>query len=241
LVVLNGNSITKLDGISGQVHSSYTVTGAGGPVAVHTDGTIFTVKANYTAAVAVIGIDLGGARKFSVPLAVQPYLDPFDIHDCRNGGTFSGRVDVSSIIVAGDGYAYVGFGYPELNVACGQVPSFISHLRLLRINSAGAHDIISIQDVPALGCCLPSIEVIAIDTITNADTGVLLSWSARWEGDVDTSSVCGPFNQIADGLEAPSYSDHNIESGKHYRYRVVALDQAGNASEPCDPVDVTAP
>jgi predicted phage tail protein len=51
----------------------------------------------------------------------------------------------------------------------------------------------------------------------------------------------GSFVQIAQGLEAPSYSDHNIESGKHYRYRVAAVDQAGNASEPCDPVEAIAP
>jgi hypothetical protein len=73
-----------------------------------------------------------------------------------------------------------------------------------------------------------------------------LAWERNTEPDlkeyrVYRSEAGGPFNQIADGFVAPSYSDHNIESGKHYRYRVVALDQAGNASEPCDPVDVTAP
>jgi fibronectin type 3 domain-containing protein len=75
---------------------------------------------------------------------------------------------------------------------------------------------------------------------------VELAWERNTEPDlkeyrVYRSEAGGPFNQIADGFVAPSYSDHNIESGKHYRYRVVALDQAGNASEPCDPVDVTAP
>lgn len=73
-----------------------------------------------------------------------------------------------------------------------------------------------------------------------------LAWERNTEPDfkeyrVYRSEVGGPFAQIAAGLEAPSYSDHNIESGKHYRYRVQALDQAGNASEPSDPVDITAP
>jgi hypothetical protein len=75
---------------------------------------------------------------------------------------------------------------------------------------------------------------------------VELAWERNTEPDfkeyrVYRSEVGGPFNQIADGLVAPSYSDHNIESGKHYRYRVAALDQAGNASEPCDPVEAIAP
>ena len=75
---------------------------------------------------------------------------------------------------------------------------------------------------------------------------VELAWERNTEPDfkeyrVYRSEAGGPFAQVADGLEAPSYSDHNIESGKHYRYRVAALDQAGNASEPCDPVEAIAP
>jgi hypothetical protein len=75
---------------------------------------------------------------------------------------------------------------------------------------------------------------------------VELAWERNTEPDfkeyrVYRSEAGGPFAQIADGLEAPSYSDHNIESGKHYRYRVAALDQAGNTSEPCEPVEAIAP
>jgi len=75
---------------------------------------------------------------------------------------------------------------------------------------------------------------------------VELAWERNTEPDfkeyrVYRSEADGPFAQIADGLEAPSYSDHNVESGKHYRYRVAALDQAGNASDPCEPVEVIAP
>ena len=75
---------------------------------------------------------------------------------------------------------------------------------------------------------------------------VELAWERNTEPDfkeyrVDRSEAGGPFTQIAGGLEAPSYSDHNIESGKHYRYRVQALDQAGNTSEPCEPVEAISP
>lgn len=73
-----------------------------------------------------------------------------------------------------------------------------------------------------------------------------LAWDRNTEPDFKEYRVYraqenGPFVQIAAGLEAPSYSDHNIESGKRYRYRVTAVDQAGNMSEPSNPVEATAP
>jgi len=73
-----------------------------------------------------------------------------------------------------------------------------------------------------------------------------LAWDRNPEPDFKEyrlyrSEAGGPFVQIAAGLEAPSYSDHNIESGKHYRYRLTALDQAGNVSEPSEPVEAVAP
>lgn len=73
-----------------------------------------------------------------------------------------------------------------------------------------------------------------------------LAWDRNTEPDfkeyrVYRSEAGGPFMQIAAGLEAPNYSDHNVESGKKYRYRVIALDQVGNVSQPCEPVEATAP
>jgi hypothetical protein len=75
---------------------------------------------------------------------------------------------------------------------------------------------------------------------------VELAWSRNAETDFKEyrlfrSEENGPYVQIAAGLEAPTYSDRKIESGKHYRYRVSAVDQAGNQSEPSEPVEVTAP
>lgn len=72
-----------------------------------------------------------------------------------------GRVDVSSMIVAGDGYAYVAYAYPEVDINCATGDSFISHLRLLQINSAGSYNIINIGDVSAPPYYLPSGEVVA--------------------------------------------------------------------------------
>ncbi len=74
---------------------------------------------------------------------------------------------------------------------------------------------------------------------------VELAWTRNTETDlkeyrVFRSEESGPFVEIAHGLDAPAYSDRSIQSGKHYRYRVSAVDQAGNASEPSSAVEITA-
>lgn len=75
---------------------------------------------------------------------------------------------------------------------------------------------------------------------------VELAWSRNVESDfkeyrVFRSEENQPYIQIADGLEAPIYSDRKIETGKHYRYRVSAVDQTGNASAQSEPVEIIAP
>lgn len=89
----------------------------------------------------------------------------------------------------------------------------------------------------------------AVPVGLNASAGIgaiELAWERNTETDFKEYRVYraagdGPFVQIAEGLEAPTYSDHNVESGKRYRYRIVAVDQTGNASEPCNPVEATVP
>jgi hypothetical protein len=73
-----------------------------------------------------------------------------------------------------------------------------------------------------------------------------LSWERNTESDfkeyrVYRSAEGGPFEQIAAGLEAPGYSDRKLPSGKRYRYRVIAVDQSGNPSEPSSVVEAVAP
>ncbi len=75
---------------------------------------------------------------------------------------------------------------------------------------------------------------------------VELAWTRNTEADfkeyrVFRSEEGGAFVEIARGLEAPTYSDHGIQSGKHYRYQVSAIDQIGNASVPSVPVEIVAP
>lgn len=56
----------------------------------------------------------------------------------------------------------------------------------------------------------------------------------RAEGD-------GPFKRIAEFIEAPNFSDKKIQTGKHYRYSITALDEIGNESAKSQPVEATAP
>jgi hypothetical protein len=83
-------------------------------------------------------------------------------------------------------------------------------------------------------------------TLSAGVAAIELAWDRNTEPDlkeyrVYRSEENGPFLQIADGLEGPSYSDRKIESGRHYKYRVAAGDQAGNVSEPSQPVEIIAP
>ncbi len=73
-----------------------------------------------------------------------------------------------------------------------------------------------------------------------------LAWQRNTESDfkdyqVYRSEEDGPFVKIAEGLEGPVYSDHKIETGKHYKYRITAADQIGNVSEPSQSVEIIAP
>ena len=57
---------------------------------------------------------------------------------------------------------------------------------------------------------------------------VELAWNRNTESDfkeyrVLRSEEGGPFVEIAHGLDAPIYSDHAIQTGKHYRYEVLAV------------------
>jgi hypothetical protein len=75
---------------------------------------------------------------------------------------------------------------------------------------------------------------------------VELAWNRNTESNfkeyrVLRSEENGPFVEIAHGLDAPVYSDHAIQTGKHYRYEVVALSDTGHASAASEPVAIVAP
>jgi hypothetical protein len=193
-------SIMKVDGVTGQPYPSYNfaplaVTPGvsfffGGAAAVHTDGTIFAFDGS-----SVIGINpITGTQKFSVPLPVpQPTMDP---GNCLNSGTSYGYADLSypfsPLIVAGDGNAYVAFAYNEFH-NCFIVKA---DLRLLQLSSSGASNVLTILDAEPLqsnsDIAVPDGTDVSFGIITNADTGVLLTWGLGWnQGEVNFPTQYG--------------------------------------------------
>ena len=73
-----------------------------------------------------------------------------------------------------------------------------------------------------------------------------LTWRRNTEPDLKGYRVYrafenNNFERIADTQDSTSYSDHNIEAGRNYRYAVTAVDLSGNESKMSEAVTVTAP
>ena len=72
-----------------------------------------------------------------------------------------------------------------------------------------------------------------------------LAWDRNTEPDLKGYRVYralegGPWDRIAD-VDVPTYSDHQIQSGKRYRYAVTSIDQIGNESAKSAAVQAAAP
>jgi hypothetical protein len=72
-----------------------------------------------------------------------------------------------------------------------------------------------------------------------------LAWQRNTEDDfrgynLYRSADGAAFEKIAALIDAPAYSDRQVETGKPYRYTVSSADQAGNESARSEPVEVTA-
>ena len=158
-------AIVKWDGMTGQRGPAYTPSGTlEYALAVHTDGTVFAIQRNPNA---VIGVDPAmGTQKFSIPVTIPGQ---------STGPYFSG------MIIGGDGYAYVPYSYRGYPIDCSDGVGVCNsyHLRLLRVDSAGAYDDIPIVESTVLFSELFSVPV---GMISNGATGILLSWSA-WNGE----------------------------------------------------------
>lgn len=68
-----------------------------------------------------------------------------------------------------------------------------------------------------------------------------VAWERNTETDLAEYRVYRDGKLAAASLQAPAYSDKQIESGKVYRYEVAAVDQAGNESARSPAVEATAP
>ena len=168
LVVPGGNSIYKLDGITGQPYPAYQGSENFCNIAIHPDGTIFAAQAGDCEGPGdtVVGIDpITGAQKFSVTLpvpanAVLPY---------QGGG---------QMIIAGDGYAYYSYGslIPPPDGLNSEPTTCYSSV--LRIDSSGNYDAIPVFTSTCGGWAggASHAYVGGGNLITNADQGILLTW-----------------------------------------------------------------
>ena len=100
------------------------------------------------------------------------------------------------------------------------------------------------------------VEITPIDTFApavpagvTANRGVNsieLAWERNTEPDFRTYRVYRAVKGseprlLADSVDAPAYSDRQIESGKTYAYSVSSIDERGNESTPSPPLEVLAP
>jgi hypothetical protein len=167
--------IVRIDGITGQRYPVYTPDLSGDPLTgtdpnspryprfgldniltlgVHPDGTVFTTEYHLYAACDtsgnnpcqqrgfLVGIDpTTGTRKFSVAMAGK-------------------NPKVESLIIAGDGYAYLPYWYQDGST---------TFLNLLRVSSSGDATDIRISQSAQYYANGPAM-------ITNADKGILITW-----------------------------------------------------------------
>ncbi len=180
-------SVVRINGTSGQRTVLYSVDYEETEyeyvcaVGAHTDGTVFVLRCadGMDGQGAVIGIDPDtAAQKFSVPVGGTAYAG-------RQGTGVGG----SNLIIAGDGYAYVPYAYQEPVPGTPQQ----NHLRLLRIDSSGVYNDIAIYDYATT--YLETFIAAGVYTITNADTGILLSWTVYLTGEQIAHGMVVVFDQ----------------------------------------------
>jgi hypothetical protein len=73
-----------------------------------------------------------------------------------------------------------------------------------------------------------------------------LEWERNTETDFKGYNIFrsvdgGPFEKIASLIEAPTYSDMNVQPGKSYRYQISSVDLTGNESARSEPVSAALP
>jgi len=144
---------------------------------VHTDGTLFVIDGD----AAVVGLDpLTGAPKFSIPMT----------QSTSNGSPAQAPNIRRSLMIAGDGYAYLVYQYQVFSGDSSASHSEL-HARLLRVGSDGSSLEIPVGDwamdqthtrtgdsfnYETIDTQSGNVPVFVIpNLITNADQGVLLS------------------------------------------------------------------
>jgi hypothetical protein len=171
-------SIQKFDGMTGQPYPAYTITQPRPPqfvpfvVVPHTDGTIFTIDGD-----SVIGIDpTTGIPKFQAKMEHSTSVQAGP--QCDTASVDQLPTIKSSLIIAGDGYAYVLYTYGIDSQTCAGIHLEV-HARLLRVGTGGDSSEIVIGDSaediigPIQSNQIPTYETSQM--ITNADQGVMIA------------------------------------------------------------------
>ena len=136
VVVINwdDNTIRSYDGITGQPRSAYTFTNlsAYGDFVVHTDGTIFTFDGDK---VLLLDAATGIPKTSGITFEHSTW-------DTEAGRQFDQPADVRSMIVAGDGFAYIAYVYSTSVQTYTPGQSITAHnekfLKVLRIGTDGS-------------------------------------------------------------------------------------------------------
>jgi hypothetical protein len=84
-----------------------------------------------------------------------------------------------------------------------------------------------------------------ITAATGVNT-IELEWERSTEADFKGYNVFrsvdgGPYEKVASTIDAPTYSDKNVQPGKTYRYAISAVDLLGNESARSEPVPAALP
>ena len=201
LVVSAHDSVKRFDGMTGQTVFTYAFANPDvtsylyrgkHPVAVHPDGTVFLVDGDK-----VVGLDSQtGTVKFSVSLDDSSYSASSDCRPQIDAG-ISGPPFLGPSIIAGDGYFYIPYeflGKVDIETyydptstppTCNWQQNLDSHLRLLRVGTDGSVQKTNLGDWTGYDYfiygesgfhnTLPNGDFESL--ITNADKGVLFTWS----------------------------------------------------------------
>jgi hypothetical protein len=263
LVVANGQSIYKLDGITGQAYPTYS-SSAGNTLttpAVHTDGTIFTVDGDR-----VVGLDpLAGHPKFSVHMDDGITNSITIVGDRSLGGCYSSPLpqaggsetssssppSVGNMIIAGDGYAYLTYGFavdnsltvtdiPGVDMLCTSTFSetITSHLRLLRVGAQGDSYVTSLTGFTwstytgadhTVSTTASGPNQVMATPITNADTGILLAWADEATG---SGPFCPPGTLLPSGCRFATSAIHLLTTSGTQIASHITLNMAASFLQP---------
>ena len=105
---------------------------------------------------------------------------------------------------------------------------------------SGVSEIINITPMDTFPPAVPA-GVTAVAGVA----AIELAWERNTEDDfagyyIYRSADVGMFERIAGPIDAPTFSDRAVETGKKYGYAVTAIDKSGNESERSMAVEVTA-